>query len=208
MFISLSLCFPSTATVVSAKGPKRMSDVVIGDVLRVVTPEGRVEWSPVCGWAHRDTVNSAMYLRLTTSHRQILVSKEHLVATLPKNGAKIDFIQAQNIRVGDRIVECDTNAQTAQGNAVWGNAVTSVDQVEASGIYAPLTVAGTVVVDGVMASCYAATRSHTLAHAALKPVRSQWKHHPERVEAAHASGKYIPGANRYVDVLAHVARRA
>jgi len=76
--------------------------------------------------------------------------------------------------------------------------------VRAQGIYAPLTVAGTIVVDGVAASCYASTRSHTAAHAAMKPMRTMYRHNPEKMQKQPHVGKHIAGAHRYVDVLARV----
>lgn len=207
MFLSIALCFPAGASVVTPQGAKRMEDLRVGDTVRVMTTDGRLTWSQVCGWAHRDQQASAPYLRLTTSHRQLVVSGDHLVATIA--GSSISFVPAKTIQPGHTLVECDNS--TAEGSAgVWGNRVVSVDAVHAQGVFAPLTLTGTVVVDGVAASCYAATKSHTLAHAAMKPVRAGWRHNPEKYATAanHSTAKHVPGSHRYVDVLAHVARKA
>jgi len=177
-----------------------MRDVTVGDAVRVVGPTGQVEWSQVIGWLHREPSNVGEYLRLTTSRRQVNISAEHLVATV-KDG-KIDFVKAQEVGVGTPILECDTSTGTS---SIWGNAVQKVEKYRAEGIYAPLTMAGTIVVDGVAASCYANTRSHTAAHAAMKPMRTMWKHNPEKMQKQPHAAKHIPGAHRYVDVLARVA---
>jgi hypothetical protein len=179
-----------------------MRDIVIGDAVRVVTPTGQVEWSQVCGWLHHEPKSVGEYLRLTTNRRQLNVSAEHLVATL--KGGKVDFVKAQELAVGSPILECDVNAATS-ATPVWGNTVQRVEKFRGDGIYAPLTVAGTIVVDGVAASCYASTRSHTAAHAAMKPMRTMWRHNPEKMTKQPHVGKHIAGAHRYVDVLARVA---
>jgi len=181
-----------------------MKDLGIGDTVRVVTPEGRVEWSQVCGWLHYEPNSVANYLRLTTSRRQILVSGEHLVATV-KDG-KVEFIPASDMKIGSVLLECDTALHSAPNTSqIWGNTVQRIDKVQQRGVYAPLTVAGTIVVDGVVASCYAHTHSHKAAHAAMKPMRTMWRHNPEKMKQQPHVGKHIPGANRYVDVLARVA---
>jgi hypothetical protein len=184
-----------------------MEDVKVGDTVRVMTTDGRLTWSQVCAWAHRDTQSTASYLRLTTSHRQLIVSADHLVATIA--GSSISFVPAKTIKAGHTLVECDNS--TLEGSAgVWGNQVVSVGAVHAQGVFAPLTLTGTVVVDGVAASCYAATKSHTLAHAAMKPVRAGYTHNPAKytLSADHSTAKHVPGSHRYVDMLAHVARKA
>jgi len=194
-------CFPGASTALTTQGTKAMRDIVIGDAVRVVTPTGQVEWSQVCGWLHREPKSVGEYLRLTTSRRQLNVSAEHLVATV-KSG-KVDFVKAQEIEVGAPILECDVSAGSAS-IPVWGNTVQKVEKFRAEGIYAPLTVAGTIVVDGVAASCYASTRSHTAAHAAMKPMRTMYRHNPEKMQKQPHVGKHIAGAHRYVDVLARV----
>ena len=49
--------------------------------------------------------------------------------------------------------------------------VNSIDTVRKQGVYAPMTQCGTIVVDNVLASCYASYPSHTIAHAIMAPLR-------------------------------------
>jgi len=199
----ISLCFPATSVAMTPTGNKMMKELAIGDTVRVVTPEGRVEWSQVCGWLHREPTKSATYVRISTSRRSVVISPAHLLAIV-RNGA-IEFVPASEVRPGTALLECDTNPTASN---VWGNPVTKMEVVEAEGVYAPLTVSGTIVVDGVAASCYADTRSHRGAHAAMKPMRHMWRHNPEKMAQEARTGKHVPGSHRYVDVLAHVTRHA
>lgn len=203
MGVWISLCFPAQSTAMTPYGPKAMRDLTVGDTVRVVTPEGRVEWSQTCGWLHRDPAQTASYLRLITSRRQLMVSASHLVAVV--QGGKIEFVPAGEVKVGMALLECDTNPTAS---SVWGNPVVTVETVQAEGVYAPLTISGTICVDGVVASCYADTKSHRAAHAAMKPMRHRWRHSPEKMALPGTKAKHVTGSHRYVDMLAHVARRA
>lgn len=180
-----------------------MKDVAVGDTVRVVTPEGRVGWSTVCGWLHREPNSKGKYLQLNTSRRQLYISEEHLVATV--DNGRVSFVQAREVHKGTVLLEVDPAS-----NSVYGNAITSVvGPMECHGVYAPLTESGTIVVDGVGASCYASTRSHAAAHAAMKPMRAMYQHNPEKFASGqYHKGKHIEGSHRYVDVLARVARKA
>ncbi|XP_076455675.1 sonic hedgehog protein-like [Babylonia areolata] len=64
------------------------------------------------------------------------------------------------------------DATTAAGGAaVTLSRVTHVQAGVRTGVYAPLTATGTIVVDGAVASCYAVINNPGLAHAVLAPLR-------------------------------------
>jgi len=198
----LSLCFDANSKVLTAQGEKRMCDLRLGDKVRVVQTNGKVEWSDVCAWAHREPKRVAKYLRLTTGQtgRTITMSPEHLVCVV-RNG-QMDYVKAGTVTTGDLLLCCDLSADAVGG--VWAEPVRSIEEVESMGVYAPITTSGTVVVNGVVASCYAAVGSHKAAHAAMKPVRSQWKRHPERAEAHHDANHVVKGSHAYVNGVVRV----
>merc|ERR1719188_2405968 len=47
-------CFPADAVVISAAGPKRMADVQVGDSLLGMDAAGKIDFSEVRAWLHRD----------------------------------------------------------------------------------------------------------------------------------------------------------
>jgi len=190
------LCFPGNAIVQTPHGPKCMRDVNLGDVLRVVACDGRLQWSPVIAFGHRDATMVAPYVRLSTATRQITLSHEHLIGVM-SGGNRIEYIFAGEAVVGTPLVGC-------QENGVYSDVVRNVSVVHEQGVYAPFTMEGTLVVDGVGASCYASTRSHTAAHAAMKPLRHTWAHHPERAAGRH-TGQRLAGSHHFVETMAHLA---
>jgi hypothetical protein len=198
-------CFPGDSQVVTPQGMKKMSELRLGDKVRVVNANGSVQWSDVCAWAHREPKRVAKYLRLSTDRtaRQITISADHLLPVVAEG--KVKFMAAGDVRTGHAIVACDMTP--TGGTQAWTEQVQRVENVERVGVYAPITTVGTIAVDGVAASCYSSTRSHRVAHAAMKPVRASWSRHPEHA-ADHHHGNHIAGSHVYIDRLAHVAGKA
>ena len=97
-------------------------------------------------------------------NRSMSVSASHLVAL--SDG---QFKLARNLRKGDALVAYIT-----------GTRVQRVELIESIGIErvqsyaAPLTTSGTLLVNGLLCSCYATIESHRLGHWAMLPVR--WWH--------------------------------
>ena len=153
----------------------------------------------VYAFLHRDVgLKRAAYIELTyqalgldleapqpqpKSHSQshsgrLRISPAHLVFKVVDAGGAVrgqetyEAVYAQNLTAGDRVhllLEPQLGAASKQ-NATMVRIV-SVSTIEANGAFAPLTYGGTLVVDGVWASCYAYVSSHTLAHAAFALLR-------------------------------------
>jgi hypothetical protein len=77
-----------------------------------------------------------------------------------------ETIFADKLRIGDFVLQRNFNADHLQAVQVLG-----IQEILDRGLYAPLTAEGTVIVDGVVASCYAATEYEILAHIAMAPIR-------------------------------------
>lgn len=111
----------------------------------------------------------------------------------------------KDLRVGDELIAADMSSMGIQTSVV-----VAIGHSVATSLYAPLTQAGTLVVDGVIASIYASpgtTRylSHGIAHAMFFPVRAiQWLglssllmpfnvklSEPNRLHEMHAYAKFL-----------------
>merc|ERR1712048_83330 len=113
-------------------------------------------------------------------------------------------VMVKDLRAGDELLAADTSSMGIEKSVV-----VSIGHSVASSLYAPLTQAGTLVVDGVIASTYASpgTRylSHGLAHAMFFPVRAvHWlglsglllpsdvqRSEPNRLHEIHAYAKFL-----------------
>ena len=72
---------------------------------------------------------------------------------------------AKNIHTGMSIFVID------EEGALIEDRVSNVTDVIKQGYMAPLTEEGTLIVNGVAASCYATINSHAVAHAVMAPMR-------------------------------------
>lgn len=124
-------CFSEdSTTTVLGKGPTVMKDLQVGD--KVFTGSN---YEPVYGFAHLDKTTSAPYLQIHTENQKdpLEVSKEHLLLVNDK------YVPAGDIKVGDYLSN---------------GAVEKIKNTKKTGLYAPLTPSGTMVVNGVQTSNY------------------------------------------------------
>jgi hypothetical protein len=214
----LRLCFPNFAIVYTPNGPKKVSELQIGEEVKVMQHDNTVGWSPVIGWCHKDIEQDASFLELMTSTQQtITLSPDHLLPVV-RNGKKhrslrhhevdgAEYMKAGEVVQGDSVLQVTT---TASGEERFQCVpVTSARTIESRGIFAPLTMTGTVVVDNIAASCYASVPSHAAAHAAVAPVRAAFELRPKTVAKHHEEreGKQFRGASNYVDRLGRLQMR-
>lgn len=163
-------CFPGWARVAVAGGQqKSLSSLVPGDRVMALSGTGQVMFSPVLLFLHRDQDSWSTFLSLETEDgHKLSVTPHHLVFLAPHcrlNSSEYQAQFASKAKAGDCVL-----VYTAEGQ-VRPSRIISVSVEESAGLYAPLTEAGTVFVDGVLASSYALVEDHSLAHWAFGPVR-------------------------------------
>lgn len=155
-------CFPGTASVtVKGVGEVPLKDLRSGE--HVLVKSGKFE--PVLGFLHATEAGSfSKFLTVEHSHGRFDVSPYHVVFVDNTDKLAMDLVP------GDKLLLPD-NAGGAQReilSVVWNAGRT--------GMFAPLTPSGTVVVDGIVASNYASyahvTFPHSAFHGAFFPVRA------------------------------------
>ncbi|XP_068220819.1 protein hedgehog [Palaemon carinicauda] len=159
-------------------GPRPVSTLKEGDEVQVMKSDGTLAFSPVLMFLHKDPQASRLFLQLRTSKGKMLtLTSSHLVFVLPRDDAAnktpslADALTSGGAALAARIEEGDFLLVRQEGGDVALEEVLEVTEKKGSGVFAPLTSEGTVVVDGVVASCYAVIDSQKIAHWAFFPVR-------------------------------------
>jgi len=173
-----SACFPGEAlSSVQGKGDVPLAQLQIGDKV-LAKNQGRLAYEPVLAFLHVISKHSAkplQFVTVTHVNGAFRASPAHIVfVAAASGGSSWSSKLVGKLEVGDDIF-------VAEGpGATWDSKPSRVLAIHhsgaQSGMYAPLTSSGTIVVDGVLASNYASSSqqkhlSHTLAHAFFLPVR-------------------------------------
>lgn len=190
-------CFLGSSTVITSSGERKsLSDLSVGDSVLASNGDGTFDFSPVLLFLDRDPDELRRFVTLRTeSGHELTLTPSHLlyarddsasqgVPRSPKvsQGAhsmnsievsgKSDFPESDFEVFYAREIDEGMHVLVLGGNGlVRPSRVVSVEASARRGVYAPLTAAGNLVVDGVLASCYALVDSQSVAHAAFAPVR-------------------------------------
>jgi len=174
-------CFSGSSTVeLQDKRNVPIDSLQIGDIVRVGTDNAGVpQFSRVYSFAHFDREALAGFLQIhtTSSSKPIEMTSNHMLYVYCREhgSQRVGLLSAGEVKVGDFLLTVP-NLPPAR--------VQSVRKVEHRGVYAPLTVSGTLVVDGgVVASNYvvlptslqallSSEQQHWLTHMALAPYRT------------------------------------
>ena len=149
-----------------------MKDLKIGDkVLTMV--KGEMKFQKLITFLHYVPKETASYLGIHTDGAEppIYLSSEHLIFVVSGQCTQVTPIYAKKVKPGDHILRVKQDSAKAGLGAM---AVTQItEESNMAGIYAPLTTSGTIVVNGVVASCYSNICSHSIAHVSLAPLHCQ-----------------------------------
>ncbi|KAG7463770.1 hypothetical protein MATL_G00180210 [Megalops atlanticus] len=172
-------CFPGRALVtLESGGTKAIQDLRPGERILASSESdgsGELVYSEVIAFIDRDPATRKHFYAIgTEGGAELSLTAAHLLfvtegncsggAAAARGGMRTIF--ASDARPGQCVL-------TAGGEGSGGRLerVAWVQLREDRGAYAPLTRHGTLVVDGVLASCYAAMDQHRLAHWAFAPLR-------------------------------------
>uniref|UniRef100_A0A8C6S2V1 Hedgehog protein n=6 Tax=Muroidea TaxID=337687 RepID=A0A8C6S2V1_NANGA len=185
-------CFPGSATVhLEQGGTKLVKDLRPGDRVLAADDQGRLLYSDFLAFLDRDEgAKKVFYVIETREPRErLLLTAAHLLFVAPHNesGSEETWARrgagpqpgpsaparralfASNVRPGQRVYVV---AERDGDRRLLPAAVHSVTlREEATGAYAPLTAQGTILIDRVLASCYAVIEEHGWAHRAFAPFR-------------------------------------
>lgn len=189
-----NICFPAEATVRLDDGRlKRMDDLAIGDLVQTVDEAGAIVSSPVYVMAHAEKSGMYQFMRITTSSsHNLIISPKHYIYVAdeehPGEWSNRISIPAGKIKVGDQVwVVSDKNVSTNISHVV------RVEKIFKEGIFSPLTLTGSIVVDDVAASVYSnMLGKESVMHILCSVGRVLWNVFPGFCHWMHARGWASP----------------
>jgi len=182
---SSSDCFPGTSFVWvrNKEEPVLLQELGIGEeVLCLNNNKMELIYSPVFMFAHKNNSKMTTYLKIyTDSNSCISVSPKHLLQTQKKGKQDPEFTFADHCAVGDSLFTSLKNEDNSF--TMVKSIIIQIEEVTLEGLYAPFTLAGTIIVDNIAASCYANIQDislfglthiscQTLAHGFVAPLRA------------------------------------
>nr|XP_033494250.1 sonic hedgehog protein A [Epinephelus lanceolatus] len=163
-------CFPGSSTVILQDGTKKaVKDLQTGDRVLAADDDGNPIYTDFIMFIDQDsTTRRLFYVIETDSGEKITLTAAHLlfVGHNTTEEERMSAIFASEVQSGQTVLVFDTERSRLEPVSV-----KRIYTQEHEGSFAPVTVQGTVVVDQVLASCYAVIEDHDLAHWALAPVR-------------------------------------
>jgi len=187
-------CFPAESTILTTEQQKlQLSQLKVGQ--SITTANGGK--SEVYSFLDYQLNVTLLYLELfymaeNGDEGKIAISHEHNI--LAQRGEKSAFVQAKDVQVGDSIFK-NVNGENVPVT------VTKVGSGFYKGAIAPATMDGTMVVNDIVVSSYAAI-NHDVAHSALAPLRWGYWLSPKLVNSHAGSGmNEFNGMHPYAKVL-------
>ena len=158
-------CYPGSAIFVDARGRRRqMESLLVGEEVQGITNNGIIT-EPVITFIHRQQDVFQQYMKITTFTKKILkITEDHLLF-VEKEG-EATAIPVRDVTIGDTVfVRGDLGALER-------DAVQNISHVYEKGVYAPVTLSGTILVNDVLTSCYFDVLAHESSNKAMGIARA------------------------------------
>uniref|UniRef100_A0A158P5X1 HintC domain-containing protein n=1 Tax=Angiostrongylus cantonensis TaxID=6313 RepID=A0A158P5X1_ANGCA len=184
-------CFPADALVTTTTGRKRMDQLAVGDFRSQVADDS----SP----------SVAIHTRFVFDYLYLFCVEKLLVVDQKRALANADGVEqwlrasrfADKVSVGDCVMTVGDNGK------MFTERIIKVGRQISEGIYSPMTVTGSLLVDDVLSSCFSQVESHTVQKIVFDffvYVREAFGFHSEHS----VERKGIPPFITYVYELSHI----
>ena len=195
-YVEDSSCFPGSSVVQleSTRSEVPIHTLIPGDLVLAMSSSGTPVYSQFLGHFHFDSSRIIEYLEIKSSDKTIRITDDHLLYVSVDGQSHFDY--ARNVQIGHYILSVNGNGGFDQ------SLVKSVGRVNSTSLYGPLTSEGTIIVDGVVASCYAHV-PHTIAHIGMWPYR-MWRQYISNSDATEELSTYVQLSKDYIMPLIHL----
>lgn len=197
-------CFRSNSTVRLKNGRRSsMNELKVGDMVQAMDRHGKITYSEVVMFLdNQPKKRSVLYFVIETSNpkSKLYLTKSHLIYVKRRYSSFWSVDLAKMTQRGDKVkVWKDGKLVEAE--------VSNVSISEERGVIAPLTEEGNIIVDGVLASCYALLNDHEFANTVFWPAKFIYRYFPSLLnneksqEGVHWYAKLLLYINQYISVL-------
>jgi len=161
--LSCSTCFAASSLVeVSGRGLVSITALKAGDMVR----DSIASFSPFVTYLHVDLSYTTNFVAISAANgAQLRLTPDHFVFVVDTNG-RVDGARADSVQQGDRVFISGSTYNVSNTDLAFGemSEVVQIEKVSEKGIVTPLTASGQIVVDGMVASCYADTFRDNFSH--------------------------------------------
>ena len=180
-----------------------MDQLSVGDKVQSVNENGQLIYSEVIMFIdNKPHENNVLYFVLETDkpRAKLYLTRTHLVYVKRRfsNTWHVEF--ARSVQIKDMLnVSINGTLVAAE--------VTRISVTTQKGAIAPLTNEGNIIVDGVLASCYAALDDQTFVDSLFMPAKTLYKYTPsllngkETQQGVHWYARLLLFLNDYLQVL-------
>ena len=172
-----SWCFPADAFACLSSGKYvSMANLRVGDKVLSCARGGTLVFSQVYILGHAENDVILPCVKICTSKSCICLSPGHYVFVSGETDSVMTPVSAQNVKCGDKVYICRSAHESAdQLESMELETVIDIQSTICRGMYAPFTETGTIVVNGVLASCYVDLLPPSVSHLMLWPVRKLYE---------------------------------
>ncbi|CAF1477119.1 unnamed protein product [Adineta steineri] len=161
-------CFSADSLIKLSNGEyKQIDNLKSGDEI-ITIEQSKIISTEMIMMLDRQISKEALFYKLTTdSGNEISLTEYHLIPIMNFTGNK-NYLFAKQIQIGDYLF-------VLSNDKLIHSPVVNITIEMKKGYYAPLTMKGTLLINNILASCFANINDHYLAQYSMAPFRYYYK---------------------------------